>query len=38
MNQGADVLLSRHLLLFQLETYILGFKHLKTWYEHDEDL
>jgi len=37
MNQGTDALLRRHLLLFQLDACILGFEHLKTLYENDED-
>jgi len=37
MNQGADALSIRHLLLFQLDACILGFKHLKALYENDED-
>jgi len=37
MNQGADALSRRHLLLFQLDACVLGFEHLKALYENDED-
>ena len=37
MNQGADALSRRHLLLFQLDACVLGFEHLKSLYEKDED-
>ena len=37
LNQGVDALSRRHLLLFQLDACALGFEHLKTLYEHDED-
>jgi len=32
LNQGADALSRRHLLLFQLDTCVLGFEHLKSLY------
>jgi len=38
MNQGADALSRRHLLLFQLDACVLGFEHLKALYEQDEDI
>jgi len=38
MNQGAGALSRRHLLLFQLDACVLGFEHLKSLYENDEDL
>ena len=38
LNQGADALSRRHLLLFQLDAIILGFEHLKSLYAEDEDL
>ena len=38
MNQGADALSRRHLLLFQLDACVVGFEHLKSLYENDEDL
>jgi len=38
MNQGADALSRWHLLLFQLDACVLGFEHLKSLYENDEDL
>ena len=38
LNQGADALSRRHLLLFQLDACVLGFEHLKSLYETDEDL
>ena len=37
LNKGADALSRRHLLLFQLDACILGFEHLKSLYEKDED-
>ena len=37
MNQVADALSRRHLLLFQLDACILGFEHLKVLYENDQD-
>ena len=37
MNQGADALSRRHLILFQLDACVLGFEHLKALYEQDED-
>ena len=37
LDQGVDALSRRHLLLFQLDAYILGFEHLKSLYENDED-
>jgi len=37
LNQWADALSRRYLLLFQLDTYILGFEHLKCLYAEDED-
>jgi len=37
MNQGADALLGRHLLLFQLDACVLGFEHLKALHEKDEE-
>ena len=37
LNQGADALSRRHLLLFQLDSCVLGFKHLKSLYTTDED-
>jgi len=37
MNQGADALSRRHLLLFQLDSCIFGFEHLKALYENDQD-
>ena len=37
MNQGADALSRRHLLLFQVEACVLGFEHLKSLYDNDED-
>jgi len=37
LNKGADALSRRHLLLFQLDTCVLGFKHLKSLYASDED-
>ena len=37
LNQGADALSRRHLLLFQLDACVLGFEHLKALYGDDED-
>ena len=37
LNQGADALSRRHLLLFQLDSCVLGFEHLKFLYTTDED-
>jgi len=37
LNQGANALSRRHLPLFQLNACILGFEHLKSLYEDDED-
>ena len=37
LNQGVDTLSRRYLLLFQLDTCILGFEHLKSLYAKDED-
>jgi hypothetical protein len=37
LNQGADALSRRYLLLFQLDACVLGFEHLKSLYENDED-
>jgi len=37
LNQGADTLSRRYLLLFQLDACILGFEHLKALYQDDED-
>jgi len=37
VNIGADTLSRRYLLLFQLDTCILGFEHLKSLYATDED-
>jgi len=37
LNQEADALSRRHLLLFQLGACILGFEHLKSLYTTDED-
>jgi len=38
VNQGADALSRRYLLMFQLDALILGFEHLKSLYAEDEDL
>ena len=38
LNQGADALSGRHLLMFQLDDPILCFEHLKSLYAEDEDL
>jgi len=38
LNKGVDALSRRHLLLFQLDTCVLGFKHLKSLYASDEDI
>ena len=38
LNQGADALSRRYLLMFQLDALILGFEHLKSLYAEDEDL
>jgi len=38
LNQGADALSRRYLLLFQLDAYLLSFEHLKALYDKDEDL
>ena len=38
LNQGVDAFSRRHLLLLQLDTCVLGFEHLKSLYENDEDL
>ena len=35
MNQGADALSRRHLLISQLSSNVLGFEHLKTLYKGD---
>ena len=37
LNKGADALPRRHLLLFQLDTCVLRFEHLKSLYASDED-
>ena len=37
LNKGADALSRRHLLLFQLDTCVLGFERLKSQYAADED-
>jgi len=37
LNEGADALSRRHLLLFQLDTCVLGFEHLKSLYVADEN-
>ena len=37
LNQGADALSRRYLLLFHLDALILGFEHLKALYDDDED-
>jgi len=37
MNQGADALPSRHLLLFQLDACILGFEYLNALHKNDQD-
>jgi len=37
LNTGADALSHRHLLLFQLDSCVLGFEHLKSLYATDED-
>ena len=37
LNTGADALSRRHLLLFQLDSCVLGFEHLKSLYATDED-
>jgi len=37
LNQGADALSRRYLLLFQLDACILGFEHLKCLYVEDQD-
>ena len=37
LNQSADALSQRHILLFQLDICVLGFKHLKSLYAGDED-
>jgi len=37
LNQGANALSRRHLFLFQFDACILGFEHLKSLYEEDED-
>jgi len=37
LNQGADALSQRHLLLFELDTCVLGFEYLKSLYASDED-
>ena len=37
LNQGVDALLRRYLLLFPLDTCVLGFEHLKCVYTDDED-
>jgi len=37
LNTSVDALSRRHLLLFQLDTCVLGFEHLKSLYTTDED-
>jgi len=37
LNQGADTLSRRHLLLFQLRACVLGFEHLRELYRDDQD-
>jgi len=37
-NHRADALSRRYLLLFQLNSYVLGFEHLKSFHKHDMDL
>ena len=37
LNTGANALSRRHLLLFQLDSCVLGFEHLKSLYATDED-
>jgi len=37
LNQGVNGLSRGPLLLFQLDAYILGFKHLQSLYATDED-
>jgi len=37
LNKGVNALSRRHLLLFQLDTCVLGFEHLKSPYANDED-
>ena len=37
LNQGADALSLRYLLLFQLDACVLGYEHLKALYTEDED-
>jgi len=37
LNKGVDALSKRHLVLFQLDTCVLGFEHLKSLYTADED-
>jgi len=37
LNTGADALSCRHLLLFQLDSCVLGLEHLKSLHATDED-
>jgi len=37
LNQGANALSQRYLLLFQLDACVLDFEHLKALYDKDED-
>ena len=37
LNKGANALSRRHLFLFQLDTCVLVFEHLKSLYANDED-
>jgi len=37
LNQGANALSRRYLLLFQLDACVLGFEHLKALYDKDKD-
>ena len=37
MNKGVDVLSRRYLLLFTLESKVLGFESAKEMYDRDED-
>ena len=37
LNRGPDALSGRYLLLFQCDSCILGFEHLESLYDDDED-